>query len=88
MSYDGASDEDLNLKFLDESVPEERDEVDSISKQVIDFESASAYLPKFFVNSENQVVKQETRRSRTVSILKKVSKFADSVRVLILSSAK
>ncbi len=69
MASDTLFEEDLHLRFLLEDVPQDRDEVDSISKHVINFESGSAYLPTYFVDSENRAVKQETRALRTVSAL-------------------
>lgn len=59
--------EDLNLKFLVEDLPESREEVDSVSKQVISFECGSESLPKYFVNSDIHAVQKEKPRLRTVS---------------------
>ena len=67
MAHETLCEEDLNLKFLVEDLPESRDEVDSVSKHVINFESGTAaYLPKYCLDSENRAVKNETRRLRTV----------------------
>jgi hypothetical protein len=67
MAHENALEEDRNLRFLLEDVPEDRDEVDSVSKQVINFESGSVYLPKYFIDSENHAVRKGTRRLRMVS---------------------
>ena len=68
MAYDSSCEEDLNLRFLLEDIPEDRDEVDSVSKHVIDFESRPV-LSKYFIDSESRAVKQEATRLRTVSEL-------------------
>ena len=70
MAYETLFEEDLNLRFLVQDVPESRDEVDSISKHVVNLESGSAvYLPKYSLDSENRAFKQEARRLRTVGNL-------------------
>ena len=73
MAYDSSSSEDLNLRFLLEDIPEDRDEVDSVSRHVIDFESRPV-LPKYFVDSENRAFKQKTTRLRTVSVFSRTFK--------------
>ena len=68
MAYETLFEEDRNLRFLVEDVPESRDEADSISKHVVNLECGSAgHLPKYSLDSENRAVKQETKRLRTVS---------------------
>lgn len=67
MAYDSGREEEFELGFLREDLPEGDDEVDSVSKQVINFEHGAVYLPKYFVDSNNHAVKKETRRIRTVS---------------------
>ena len=91
MAYETLLEEDRNLKFLVQDVPESRDEADSISKYVVNLESASAvYLPKYSLDSENRAVKQETRRLRTVSkeLLEKFGRNAHQNGVIALLTFK
>ncbi|XP_028394717.1 uncharacterized protein LOC114518885 [Dendronephthya gigantea] len=67
MAYDSGSEEEMDWSFLCEDSPEGVDEVDAVSNQVINFESETSYMPKYFVDSNNRAVKKETRRLRTVS---------------------
>ena len=92
MAYESGFNEDpvIELKFLVEVVGEDRDEVDSVSKQVIDLKDASP-LPRYIVHKsyfpQKEAPLEFHGREERTKRLKKVNKLVFLFYVFLLIEA-